>query len=323
MDTALLDVLVQAITSEARGVLSLELRAADGGDLPAFTAGAHIDLHLPNGLVRSYSLVNPQGERHRYVVAVSLERNSSGGSQYLFEHQLVGQTLKVSPPRNNFSLIEDATHSVLIAGGIGITPLYAMVQRLEEIGASWELHYGARDRASAAFREPLEALEAARSGRVHFNFDDEAGRMLDVARVVAGAPKDAHLYCCGPLPMLDIFKGATADRDPDTVHIEYFTAPEATAASAEAVDSFTVELSRSGKSFEVAKGDSILGVLLDNGVRAASYCEEGTCGTCLVEVLEGEPDHRDFILSERERASNRMMCICVSGSKSKKLVIDL
>jgi vanillate O-demethylase ferredoxin subunit len=320
MNDSVLEVLVCAASFAARGVLSFELRAPDGSDLPAFTAGSHIDLHLPNGLIRSYSLVNSPSERHRYVIAVSLDPNSRGGSRYLFEYQLVGQFIKIGKPRNNFSLVEDADSVVLIAGGIGITPLHSMILRLEALGKRWALYYGARDRASAAFRQELEALEAAHPGRVHFNFDQEQGAMLDVERVVAAAPADAHLYCCGPLPMLNIFKAAAAGRPSDTVHIEYFAAPSVAAPSKEA---FTVVVSSTGQAYEVGVEESILDVLLRNGVNAASSCRSGECGSCLVNVLEGEPHHKDFVLSENERAANRLMAICVSGSKSKKLVIDL
>ncbi len=339
MNQALLEVLVRDARIAAAGVLSFELVAADRNALPPFTAGSHIDLHLPCGLIRNYSLVNSPAERERYVIAVSLDAASTGGSAYLFENQMVGVRLKISAPRNNFTLAEDADHVVLIAGGIGITPLHSMILRLEDLGKSWELHYGARDRAAAAFRENLEALENARPGSVHFNFDAEAGHMLDVGQVVAGAPAGAHLYCCGPSGMLEIFNAATAGRPAENIHIEYFSAPVGGAAgagtaepgaaetagpeAATGLESFTVEIKDSGQSFEIGPGDSILGVLLEDGVNAAFSCGEGMCGSCLVEVVEGEPDHKDFILSATERASNRMMTICVSGSKTKKLVIRI
>jgi vanillate O-demethylase ferredoxin subunit len=320
MNGEVIEVRVHATRFEANGVLSFELRAVDGTDLPAFTAGSHIDLHLPNGLIRNYSLVNSQDERHRYVIAVSLDRNSRGGSRYLFDTQLVGQNLNISAPRNNFRLNEDASSVVLIAGGIGITPLYCMIQRLETLGKAWKLHYGARDRASAAFRAAFEALEAKTPGRVHFNFDLEDGHMLDVAWAVAEAPADAHLYCCGPLPMLEIYKAAATGRDPDTVHLEYFSAPELPPATGGA---FTVELKSSGQTFEIEAGQSILDVLLDAGIAAPYSCAAGECGSCVVQVYEGEPEHHDCVLSDKERASNKLMMICVSGSKTKKLVIDL
>jgi vanillate O-demethylase ferredoxin subunit len=323
MNDAVFDVLVRATTLEARGVLSFDLRGPDGADLPAFTAGSHIDVYLPNGLIRNYSLVNSPAETHRYVISVSRDANTTGGSKYLFEHQLVGQTLKISTPRNNFSLVENAKHVVLIAGGIGITPLHSMILHLEETGGSWELHYGTRDRMSAAFREDFEIIESNHPGRIHFNFDDEQGQMLDVGQVVAAAPEDAHLYCCGPLPMLEAFKAATANHPTETVHIEYFTAPTVPAAQATPRKSFTVVLSSTGQSFEVGPTDSILGVLFENGIRAAYSCTEGMCGSCVVGVLEGEPDHKDFVLSDKEHAANNLMTICVSGSLSEKLVIDL
>ena len=318
-DTAI-DVLVTAAKSESRGVLSFDLRKPDGGDLPEFTAGSHIDFHLPNGMTRCYSLVNSPAERHRYVIAVSLDANSKGGSRYIFDNDLTGQTLKISAPRNHFALVEDAPHTVLIGGGIGITPLHAMIQRLETLGKSWSLYYGARDRASAAFVEEFAALEAAKPGRVHFNFDQETGTMMDVARIVADAPPEAHLYCCGPLPMLAAFKAAAASRVPETVHLEYFAAPSTPATPHEA---FTVVVASTGKEYEIAPGESILDVLLANGVNAGSSCRSGECGSCIVTVLEGQPRHRDYVLSDNEKASNRLMTICVSGSRTKKLVLDL
>ncbi len=321
MSDGVIEVQVHATTEVARGVLSFDLRAPDGRDLPPFTAGSHIDVHMTEGLMRCYSLVNAPSERHRYVIAVSLDANSRGGSRYLFDHPMTGQTLRVGTPRNNFALAENAPHVVLIAGGIGITPLYCMIQRLESLGKSWELHFGARDRASAAFRDELQALEATKPGRVHFNFDLEDGKMLDTAAIVARTAPDAHLYCCGPLPMLEIYKAAAAGRDPDTVHIEYFAAPAV--ASEPASESFTVVLNSTGETFEVPPGKSILDVLLDGGVHAPFSCGAGECGSCVVEVLEGEPIHRDCVLSDNERAGGKLMMICVSGCASKKLVIEL
>ena len=320
MSDSAIDVLVCAAKTEAKGVLSLDLRRPDGGDLPEFTAGSHIDFHLPNGMTRCYSLVNGPGERHRYVIAVSLDANSKGGSRYIFDNDLTGQTLKISAPRNHFALVEDATHTVLIGGGIGITPLHAMILRLEALGKSWRLHYGARDRASAAFVEELAALETAKPGRVHFNFDSEQGAMMDIAKVVADAPAEAHLYCCGPLPMLAAYKAACASRKPETVHLEYFAAPTMPNTAKEP---FTVVVASTGKEYAIKPDESILDVLLANGVNAGSSCRSGECGSCIVTVLEGEPRHRDYVLSDNEKASNRLMTICVSGSKTKKLVLDL
>lgn len=314
-DKASLDLRVQAIRYAARDTYLLELAPPGGGRLPAATPGAHIDLHLDNGMTRSYSLVCPGEQPEQYLVGVKLDAASRGGSRYVHEKLRVGTIIKVSPPRNHFPLQEDAAHTVLIAGGIGITPIWCMAQRLEEAGASWELWYSARSRADAAFLAELEALPS----KVHLHFDDEAGQVLDLRRVVDGAAADAHLYCCGPAPMLDAYELAAARRDPRTVHLERFAAQQAQALEG----GFAVTLARSGKTLEVPEGSSILKVLLDNGVAVDFSCQEGICGCCEVAVLEGEVDHRDAVLSESERAQSKTMMVCCSGAKSARLVLDL
>ena len=186
-----IEVKISAINVEAQGIKSLELVAAAGGTLPAFTAGAHIDLHLANGLVRSYSLINSQGTNDRYVVAINRDPASTGGSIFIHDSLNVGDKLAVSAPRNNFKLVEDAPHTVLIAGGIGVTPLWSMIQRLEELGRSWELFYSTRTPATMAFREQLTSLEAKSGGRVHLNFDQEpGGKMLDLQSLVVDDTTD-------------------------------------------------------------------------------------------------------------------------------------
>lgn len=317
-----IEVVVGAVTREAQGISSWEFRLAGGGALPPFTAGAHIDLHLPNGLVRSYSLCNSQDDRDRYVVAINKDPKSRGGSKLVHENIGVGAKIGISEPVNNFPLIEDAGHVVFIAGGIGITPIWCMIQRLEALGRSWELHYSSRLREMCAFRQPLEALETRKPGRVHFNFDQEpGGRMTDLRSLMAAVPRDAHLYCCGPNPMLQAFETAAKEsgRPSALIHVEYFTAKEAAAVEG----GFTVVLKRSGVSFEVPHGKSILEVFLDNNVDVAYSCMEGVCGTCETAVIEGVPDHRDSLLSPEERASNKTMMICCSGSKTPKLVLDI
>ena len=314
-----LDVRIKAISWEAPDIHSYELRALSGADLPPFTAGAHIDLNLPNGMVRSYSLVNPQTERHRYVVAAQKDRATRGGSRCLHERVGVGDTIRISAPRNNFPVAEEAGHSVLIAGGIGITPILCMVRRLATLGRSWELHYCARTRESAAFLEPLAALQSAQ-GKLHLNFDGEpGGRMLDLTAVVGAAGEDAHLYCCGPLPMLAAFEAATAGVAPARVHVEYFTAKEAPVTAG----GFTVALKKTGRELFVPEGKTILEAILDAGIDAPYSCMEGVCGTCETRVLEGVPEHRDLVLTREEQAAGRTMMICCSGSKSERLVLDL
>jgi len=221
MSTPTITVRVKSVTFEAERINSYELRPRAGGDLPPFTAGAHIDLKLPKAMSRSYSLVNPQGERHRYVIAVAHDAASAGGSRFIHEKLRAGDTLSITPPQNAFTLSEDASHSVLIAGGIGITPIWCMVQRLVELNRSWELHYSARTHQTMAFLEPIAALQAAHPDRVFLNFDFEpGGQPLDMAAIVARASGDAHLYCCGPTGMLEAFEHATEDRPRDQIHVE-------------------------------------------------------------------------------------------------------
>jgi vanillate O-demethylase ferredoxin subunit len=313
---ATIEVAIKAIRPEAEGIVSLEFQPRNGGDLPAFAAGAHIDLYLPNGLSRSYSLFNPPTERHRYVVAVNRDEASRGGSVFVHDKLRAGDTLTISAPRNNFPLDETAPHTVLIAGGIGITPLWCMVQRLQALGRSWELHYGTRTRRKAAFVEALAAL----GGALALHVDDEAGgKVLDVPGIVVRARPDAHFYCCGPLPMLAAFEAATASRPAAQVHVEYFSARDAVVAEG----GFTVELAKSGRSFAIPAGKTILDVLLDANIPVSYSCMEGICASCETRVLAGVPDHRDMILSDAEKASNTVMMICCSGCKGDKLVLDL
>ena len=317
-----IEVLVKSITHEALGINAWELRRPDGGELPPFTAGSHIGLHLANGMVRSYSLCNSQHERDRYVIAINRDPRSSGGSRFIHEALRAGDTIHISPPRNNFPLVENASHVVFIAGGIGITPLYSMIQRLEQLGCSWELHYSARVSQMCAFKAQLDTLEKKRPGRVHFNFDQEpGGRMTDLGALIAEAPADAHLYCCGPNPMLKAFEGAAQalGRPPAQVHVEYFAAREEAVVGG----GFTVVLARSNKRFDIAPGKTILDTLLDNRLDVPFSCRQGVCGACEVRVLEGVPDHRDSLLSPEEQASNETMMICCSGSKSPSLVLDI
>ena len=306
---------IKSATWEAQNIVSYDLRAPEGGDLPPFTAGAHIDLTLPNGFVRSYSLVNPQSERHRYVIAVQKDRASRGGSKWVHENFRVGDILEVNGPRNNFTLDETAEKSIFIAGGIGITPILSMIERLGAIGRDWELVYCLRKRNGAPFLETLETTP-----QVRFNFDEEpGGEMLDIAALVKGAPPGAHLYCCGPIPMLDAFEQAAKDLARERVHVEYFTAKETPAVAG----GFKVVLAKSGREFMVPPGKTILDTLLDAGLDIPHSCTEGICGTCETKVLEGVPDHRDLVLTEEERAANKTMMICCSGSRSEKLVLEL
>lgn len=311
---------IRAINPEADDIVSLELMPTDGKPLPPFTAGAHIDLKLGNGLTRSYSLVNDPAERDRYVVAVNKDPASRGGSKYIHENLKAGQTLEVSEPRNNFPLIENAPLVVLIAGGIGVTPMYCMVRRLEALGRPWKLFYSARSRSRAAYLKEIQALEAEAPGRVHLHILDEAGgRLTDLNAIIGDVPPDAHLYCCGPGAMLQAFEQAASSRQPETVHVEYFSALQESALGG----GFNVVLARSQRTIQIQSGKSILEGLLSCGVEVSHACQEGVCGACQTTVLDGAPDHRDSFLTPREKSGGKTMMLCCSGSLSDTLVLDL
>ncbi len=315
----MLELRVHSIAQEADGIFSFDLRTVDGSDLPPFAAGAHIDVRVAPELERSYSLINLQDERHRYVIAVNLDAASRGGSKFMCETVKAGDTLSIRAPTNTFALTESAKDSVFIGGGIGITPLLGMIRRLESIGAGWSMHYAARTRRTAPFLNELAAFEAAKSGRVHVTFDHEPGNaMLDLPAIVAAASPGAHIYCCGPTGMLQAFEAAAAGHPPGQVHVEYFSPVHQAARGG-----FTVVLKRSKKTVFVPADKSILDALLEAGCKIAHSCTQGVCGTCETRVLEGIPDHRDNVLSPREKASNKSIMVCCSGAKTNTLVLDL
>jgi len=314
---ALIEVRLTAIRYAARDTNIFEFRRPDGQPLPAYEPGAHVDMHLPSGHMRNYSLIVAKPEPGVYMFAIKRDPASRGGSRYIHDELHVGRTLKISAPRNNFRLKEDAQHTILLAGGIGITPIWCMVQRLEELKRPWALHYGCRSRADMAFLDQLSGMSGAR-----FHFDDEdAGRVLDVAGIVAAAPRDAHLYCCGPTPMLAAFEAASREWPREQIHIEYFTPRQDLGKPKKG--GFTVELARSGQEFFIPEGRTILEVLLDEGVDVDYSCELGICGACEQRVISGTPEHRDSILTEEEQAENKRVMICCAGCKSERLVLDL
>ena len=316
-----LTVLIRQIRLEAQDIHSFELVAADGGLLPGFDAGAHIDLDLPERMRRSYSLYGAPGERRCWRIAVKREAAGRGASAWLHDQARVGQQLQAFVPANDFALVEDAPASVLIAGGIGVTPVLAMVERLSALRRPWRLHYSVRGARDLAFGERLQALAAAGGGELCVHFSGDGGGRLDLRTIAATAPAGAHLYACGPNPMLDDFVAAAAAAGVDAarVHIERFGATAAPATDG----GFVVELARDGRCFEVPAGKTVLDVLLDHGVDVPYSCMQGICGSCRVGVKAGEPEHRDECLSEAERAANTAMAVCCSGSRSAKLVLDL
>ncbi|WP_020656212.1 PDR/VanB family oxidoreductase [Massilia niastensis] len=307
---------LQSISYATRDIQVFEFVRPEGGALPPVTAGAHVDVHLPNGITRSYSLLHAGESLERYLVGVKRDPNSRGGSRYMHEQLRVGMPITLSLPRNHFPLAEDSAHTVLIAGGIGITPIWCMAQRLERIGASWELWYACRSRADLAFLPEL-----ARFGdRVHVHLDEEANAVLDMAGIVAAAPADAHFYCCGPAPMLAAYEAAAAGRAPDTVHLERFGATQPLVTGG---DGFVVQLARAGIELVVPAESTLLEVLTNHGIVIDSSCQAGICGCCEITVLAGEVDHRDEVLTQAQRAGHKSMMACCSRAKSARLVLDL
>jgi tetrachlorobenzoquinone reductase len=316
----LIDARLTEITPVARDTNLYTFARTDGAPLPPYKPGAHIDLHLPNGLVRQFSLVAPNATPQCYIVGVKRDENSRGGSRYIIEQMKVGDQIKISAPRNNFPLVEDAEHVVLFAGGIGITPIWCMAQQLNALGRSWKLYYACRSRADMAFVETLEKFEQKFR---HLHFDDQAGKVLDIAATMAEIPQSAHLYCCGPNPMLKAFEAATAGRPRNLIHVEYFTPKEEAAGDDNKLGGFWVELAKSGEEYFIPEGKKVLEVLFDAGVDVDYSCELGICGACETKVISGIPVHHDSVLSEEEQATNEKVMICCCGCKTERLVLDM
>jgi len=304
----------------AEDICVFELVAADGSALPPFEAGAHIDVQLPDGLTRQYSLCNPPHETHRYQIGVLRDAASRGGSRALHERVQVGQALAISAPKNHFALAPDARRSLLLAGGIGITPILCMAEALQARGAEFELHYCARSRGRAAFLDRLAAAPFA--ARVATHFDDEAAaQRLDIAALLAAADEGTHLYVCGPRGFIDAVLAAAraAGWAEARLHVEFFTGSVVDGAGDTA---FEVELKQSGRVVIVPAGVSIVQALGRAGIEVMVSCEQGICGTCLTPVLEGVPDHRDDYLTLEERAASDQMLLCCSRARTPRLVLD-
>lgn len=337
---ALRSMVVRQARWEADGVISLQLAAADGSPVPAWTPGAHIDLVLPSGLVRQYSLCGDPADRSSLTVAVLHEPHGRGGSREIHETQLVGRTIGVRGPRNHFRL-RAADEYLLIAGGIGVTPLLAMVRHIDAEGAAWRLVYGGRTRASMAFLPEL----ARYGGAVTLVPQDEAG-LPDLHSLLDATSPGTEVYCCGPEGLLRAVEAAGAARG-IPVHVERFGTPApkpggpggdaaparaltgaaarpvTTPPAAEASSTFRVELRRTGITVDVDPDRTILQAVREHLPEVISSCEEGFCGACETRVIDGIPDHRDQVLDSVERESNETMMICVGRSCSKLLVLDL
>ncbi len=317
------DVFVQVSrkTKEADDICSYELTSVKDEPLPAFTAGSHIDVHLLDGLVRQYSLCNDPRETHRYLIAVLRDPASRGGSQAMHDSLSTGVILRISAPRNHFGL-SDAPATLLLAGGIGITPILCMAEELEATGRYFEMHYCTRAPERTAFLSRIEGSPFTRSIQLHFD-SGAAEQKLDIAAVLSRQQPGTHLYVCGPGGFIGhVLEAAKrAGWTDERVHREFFTS--AAAGPAKADGPFDVKVASSGNIFVVPTGRSILDVLRQNGVDVGASCETGVCGTCLTRVLGGVPDHRDVYMSEAEHAANDQVTVCCSRSKSDLLVLDL
>jgi ferredoxin-NADP reductase len=299
----------------ADGVVTVELAAVDGGRLKDWTPGSHIDLVLPGGLTRQYSLCGDRWDPRHYRLGILREPGGRGGSAYVHDELDAGDEVGVGGPRNNFPLVPSPEY-LFVAGGIGITPLLPMVHQAELLGARWQLLYGGRHRAAMAFLDDL----AAYGDRVLVRPQDEHG-LLDLAGFLGDPRPGVKIYACGPAPLLDAIERVCAAWPPHTLRTERF-AGDSSAAPARATP-FEVELARSGVRVTVPPGTSVLDAVAGVGVEVLSSCRQGTCGTCETTVLAGRPEHRDAILENHERAAADCMFVCVSRSLSDRLVLDL
>lgn len=314
-----LDVVVLSRTEAATDIVSLELVAVDGGALPAFDPGAHVDVHVAPGIVRQYSLCNDPAERHRYRLGILLDPSSRGGSAEIHRAFAAGQRIRISKPRCHFQLVPQASRSILVAGGIGITPLVAMAHRLHAEGGDFTLHYCTRSRARTAFAHELDA--AGFASRVRLHHDDGAPEQrfrLDVDLPPADA--GTHLYVCGPGGFIDfVTAGASKSGwDVGQVHVEHFAAEVSTAGAR-----FTVVAATSGVTVQVEDGQTVAQALIAAGVGVPLSCEQGVCGSCLTRVIEGTPDQRDLYQTDDEKAANTHMTPCCSRSLSARLVLEI
>jgi vanillate O-demethylase ferredoxin subunit len=316
-----LSVRVANKANETADICTFELVSTDGKPLPPFSAGSHVDVVLPNGLTRQYSLCNDPKESHRYLIGVLRDPASRGGSQAMHEGVQEGQLLQISAPKNHFPLAHDAQRSLLLAGGIGVTPILCMAERLAITGADFAMHYGTRSRERTAFYERITSSSYA--DKVQFHFDDGAAEQkLDIAGTLATPQSGVHLYVCGPKGFMDaVLNTARLQGWPESqLHYEFFAA-EVVKLDTDA--GFEVKLASSGRVITVLKEQTVVQALSAAGVDIQTSCEQGVCGTCLTRVLEGVPKHMDLYLTPEEQAANDQFLPCCSRAQTPLLVLDL
>lgn len=312
-----LEVRVRAKTLETPDICILELVNSAGKTLPVFEAGAHIDVHLPNGLVRQYSLCNDPSVPNQYAIAVLKDSASRGGSEAVHSIVNEGDVLQISEPKNLFSLIPSAKKSLLLAGGIGVTPILAMAYTLTAQGADFDMHYCTRSHQATAFKDAI--AKSSFASRVQFHYSNQ--RRLDIESLLAQPQDGVHLYACGPKRFMDavISLAEQAGWAKEYIHYEYFAAPEEVSDGIE----FDVTIKSSGKVIRIPASSTVTQVLAEHGIVIPISCEQGVCGTCLTNVFEGTPDHRDMYLSPQEQDKNNCFLPCCSRSLSPMLVLDL
>lgn len=318
---ATLHVRVVRKTTEAQDIVSLELMDADGQALPAFTAGSHVDVHLPGGITRQYSLCNDPRDTHRYQIAVLRDNASRGGSVAVHDQIRQGDTLTISAPRNHFALAPQSHRHLLLAGGIGVTPLLCMAEELARTGADFEMHCATRSPQRTAFRQRIAA--SAFAARVHFHHDDgNAAQKLNLSALLCKPEPDTHIYVCGPRGFMDaaLATARNAGWHEAQLHYEFFGAES---AKSDSDAGFEIQLASSGRVIMVPRDQTVVQALAAFGVDIMVSCEQGLCGTCLTRVIEGVPDHRDSFLTQEEQAANDQFTPCCSRSRSPKLVLDL
>lgn len=317
-----LSVRVTRKTAETADICTFELVTEGGGPLPSFSAGSHIDVQVPGtDITRQYSLCNDSTESSRYLIGVLRDPASRGGSVAMHDAIQEGQVLNISAPKNHFALAHEAQRSLLLAGGIGVTPILCMAERLAISGATFEMHYCTRSRERTAFYERIAKARFAE--QVQFHFDDgEAAQKLDIAKLLSAPSAGLHLYVCGPKGFMDaVLSSARAQGWPEAqLHYEFFSA-EVVKSDDDA--SFDVKLASSGRVIKVLADQSVTQALFAAGVDVPTSCEQGVCGTCLTRVIEGVPDHKDMYLTPDEQAANDQFMPCCSRSKSPLLVLDI
>ena len=321
MTTSSIAVRVGRKSHEALDICSFELVDVDGNALPGFSAGSHIDVNLPGNVTRQYSLCNDPTESHRYLIAVLKDPHTRGGSQAMHASVQQGDVLQVSAPKNHFALAQESKRSLLLAGGIGITPILCMAERLSMDVADFEMHYCARSRERMAFHDRIE--RSAFRPRVQFHFDDGAPlQRLDMDVLLKTPQNGTNVYVCGPKGFMNAVLGTARARGwPEAqLHYEFFSAEP---AKQDSDGAFYVKLASSGKIVHVPKDLSVTAALAAEGVDIPTSCEQGVCGTCLTRVLGGTPDHRDVFLLPDEHQKNDQFTPCCSRSKSQMLILDL